>query len=319
MDWIELYLEKTKKTVRLNYKDDIGKMIELVLSQRDYKGFYESFLFNDFEINEKGFNELNHFCKIHNVSAFGYIEMELIYVEMLHNLVTKTNNSSIKKVAKQKDIFKIVIENLEKYLTDEDRQIREFMEFSEQQIEKLIDTSFEVAKDNLNQEPKIQIANYKKYENATEDLENHINIIKSKLKNKRVTAKIKDSYLKKIILDDMEYSKKYNYFYFKNYTDGLILGYSQRAFLFGVDKDKAIRELENNIKSLANYGGDGLRLIEDTNKLIDLIKQKKHKEKIAFKTIAKKLSMTTNEAMNFTKALIAISIYSYSFKKYYNE
>lgn len=90
-------------------------------------------------------------------------------------------------------------------------------------------------------------------------------------------------------------------------SEGIEVGFITRTLLDGVvDKDyviKKLNELINLNKELGTKSTDIHRL----QALIELLQEKKHREHIPYKSIAKKLGMTQNEAFNFEKIVLGSS------------
>ena len=319
---ISNFINNTNKKI----EKEVDKNKNIALKNIE-KPLYEYFIMNDnVEIN-KGIDKLFKLCMIYKISMFEYLVKEIELYEMQTTAIIKAlktveeNNifvSILEEQIKDNVIFEVVGENLFKNLMDEDNEIDSFLEIPDKIRDLILETTFKMATDKLShQDIKINNCSYN-FDSVKDDLNAHLNILKDKFYNKRSVAKIKNSYLKRIALDEIEFSEKYNAPYLKNYQDGLAIGYSERAFLIGVDKNKAIRELENKIKILSDYQIEESKyLIKNTLKLIELTKQQKHKDKIPFKTIGKKLDMTTNEAKNFMRGIISNNFSDKSFKELY--
>ena len=311
-------LETTKKQEDIILKVNIHYLNNKKLTDIP---LFEYFLNDDFEENNKGFEKLLELSMIYKFSMMSYLLSEIALSMVLLDTLFKDNiiKNNINLIS-HNELNELIEFNFMNHITSERTQIYDFINIPSDIKELLLDTTFKVAQDNIKQQ-EIKIKNCR-YISIQDDLTSHLENIKAKMLNKRVLAKLEKSYLAKIALDSFSFSEKYNSFYLKEYSEGISQGYSERSFLLGVDKEKAIRELNLKITILQDYKNkESLLLIEKTQKLIELAKQKKHKDKIPFKTIAKRLKMSANEAKNFTKHLMSANDFSSfnenSYKTYY--
>jgi len=309
-DIVNKQLEEMQKYTTLKNMNDNEK----------YRDSYSYFLYDDFKEMRIGFKKLFDLCMIYNISMFDYLEIEVLqnnfYTQMLKKVGLVDNKIEFASVD---TILEVVSENLTLHLISEHNEDDEDI-LPIELIKQILDTTCKVAKTELtdisNEYNTPREFEFNEQE-VKEDLEAFFINLKDTISNKRAMAKREKSYLEKIIKNKLSYSREHKMFYCKRLKEGVSLGYSQRAFLFGVDKNKAIRELKKTIKILENFKDkkESEVLQKISIKLIELIKLKKHKEKIAYKTIAKKLNMTVNEARNFTKT--AVNLNDKSFIKFY--
>jgi len=327
---------KIKKVIALPKEKHINPTIIKILIQQvnlmnnpkyDTCPLYEYFIYSDFQENYKGLDKLFDLCFMYDISAIEYLRLEIFMYQNAFKALDKGLKLHLmdKNHISTEDLFLIVEENYINIVTDERTEIEDFKHFDDNLKINILNITFkEAQKDIINNKffknitLKSVLYNYSLNDDLIDDMRHHLDMIKSKLTNKKVLAKVENSYLSKIVLDSLEYSEEYKGFYFKNYKDGISLGYSERAFLLSVDKDKAIRELEAKIEMLKSYNlKESETLINMTLDLINLVKQKKHNEKIPFKTIGKKLNMNVNEAKNFIKALTNLSFNNKTFTNFY--
>lgn len=324
-------ITRAEEISKINYDNNniriISKLINYDIQKmqdncnEDFKPYYEYFITDDLKEIHSGFGELSEMCYLYKINIFTFLRYEIGFYQAIKeaftSLIKKEGQTEIKEVfITDEELYELVISNLTLYIESDNTQIDLFLETSDYFKKVLFETTLKVASDEI-QEQKIKVINYNYYD-VRDDLSQHINEIQSKFKNKRTMAKFKTSYLSKFALDEIAISEKYNMPYLKNYKDGLAIGYSQRAFLMGVDKQKAIRELETKIKILEDYDSvESKILIQRTKELLTLTKQKKHKDKMPFKTIGKKLNMTTGEARNLLKSIISTKINDKSFNNFY--
>jgi len=327
---VQKYLKKIERVLLLenttSSKDYLAMKIITKNYNNEIKPYHEYFLYKDDGLKD-GFDKLLDLCMVYDLSIFAFLQLEIkireIENEAMIKAFKKSKNTALKLfLEQQKDIsilYDIIGSNIFEYLGSEDVAIEYFLDMPQNIINSILDTTAKVACDEL----KKQDINLKKcsydFDDAKEEIKANINILKAKFSNKKSLTKIKTSFLRKIVLDDFAYSKKYNALYFDNYQKGLSIGYSNRAFLMGVDKTKALRELKMKLKILEDYPlEDGSKLIKTTKELIKLTEQKKHKDKIPFKTIGKKLNMKATEVRNLIRGISTIEFSNNSFDKLYS-
>jgi len=143
-----------------------------------------------------------------------------------------------------------------------------------------------------------------------EDINRDEDMIKEIINNPKSFSKInqKNHFLHHLRYDDLDFDENRNII-FGGHTKGLSIGYSNKAILLSVDKQTSIRELRTKIKHLEDYKTEeSEKLIRFTNQLIGFINQTKFTNNLVqFKSLAKEVGMTKNQAKNYAKKLFSIN------------
>jgi len=212
-------------------------------------------------------------------------------------------------------IQQTTLKNFEKVVRNKDIQMTIFKKIPQSIKRKMLKTTFQIAEEEIKNGTtstlKIDLSKHMKdmTNSVLDDLMQNYNNILGVIDNKKSYAKLftenNRHFLHNLTYSGFEYSEKHNSFYFADLKDGLALGYTTKAFLLGIDKAKAIRELRHKIQVLESYHtNESKSLINYTESLIELIEQQKYADQIPFKAIGKALNMTKNEAKNYAKKVL---------------
>jgi hypothetical protein len=147
----------------------------------------------------------------------------------------------------------------------------------------------------------------KTIEKIINDIEYEKNIHNDLFVNSKKFTKLNEHnhYFHKLPLSNIEVDFKNGKAYFIDLANGLLKGYSSKGVLLSVDKASTIRLLKTKIKHLQDFNNqESDILIQICNTLITFIESKKYSNMIPFKSVAKELNITKNEAKNYAKKIL---------------
>ena len=329
----EFVTMRTHKIFSSYNQQDFEKALKIVVKfsnmdrQRSNKPYYEYFIYQDYKDNKKGLEKLFDLCMLYDLNFLAFIDAQLFIDNLEIKVIIKAFKESDEffeglenqtSQEFQENLRNVIKDNINNFFSNPDWAVEEFKNHPKFNQNILKNTFREAIKELKENGFKPHINMPYDFDLDIDAIKQHENILMGKFTNKKTLAKMNTSYLSKIALDDFGVSEDFNTIYFKNLKDGIVQGYSERAFLIGIDKNKTLKDLQNRLKQLKDYDiKEAQTLINYTSNLIELVKQKRHKDKIPFKVIGKKLGMTTSEAKNYCKQLFNVN--EKSFENFYKE
>ncbi|MCT7577319.1 hypothetical protein [Aliarcobacter butzleri] len=162
--------------------------------------------------------------------------------------------------------------------------------------------------------------------NDSSEFEVHKDYMNEIFKNPQITSRLykkdKPHFMNKLSNDNLAYCKDTDSFYFKGLEESLFIAYTDKYLLINIDKQQAIKGLNEALKGLEILTNDEVEKQKTFIKeLINLINNT-NTNYYTFKVIGKALGMNKNEARNYCKSILSRdlrSINKITFDKYYDE
>lgn len=245
------------------------------------------------------------FLEIH---TYSFIDMEKIEIAEQQKInIQDMLNQHSKSTPEEtyESILQTVNKNFKKIIEIKQKSSTyakvDFPELSQEVLE----NSYDAVKDSLKTDnvQKLPLDQYRiDFQDVLEDVQEEERAFDNLFTNpKRVGQLEAGNHFMSHILKDTLMMKDDKVVY-KNHTEALLIGYTQKAVTMSLDKETTLRELKSSLKILEKYPSeDSEKLILFTTTMIEIMKQKKYVNMIPFKTISKKSGITKNEAKRYAK------------------
>lgn len=303
----------------------------------------ENYIIDDFisMVNvERGFNDLTILCmiyKINFIQTLDFLTFMFIPTSQLLNKLLVEENPNLKEALKwtqeedyQVSIIKHIQNNIKVFLDNEDKKEddhkKAFKLISNSIKLEAMETTFKMVQEKLKnmklgKYKDIDLSKFLKQEiKELDDFNSNKDYMNNIFSNPKITSRLytknNPHFMNKLSNDNLAYCKDTDSFYFKNFEESLSIAYTDKYLLVNIDKQQAIKGLNEALKGLEILTNDEIEKQKNfIKKFINLI-QNTNTNYYPFKVIGKTLGMNKNEARNYAIKILN-TVNSQVFNKQY--
>lgn len=272
---------------------------------------------------ERGFNDLTTLCmiyKINFIQTLDFLTFMYIPTSQLLNKLLMEKNQDLKKAlewTQSEDYYISIVEhiknNLNEFIEKEDKKEddhkKAFDRIFNSIKQEAMETTFKMVQEKLKnmklgKYKDIDLSKFLKQEiKELDDFNLNKDYMNKIFSNPKITSRLytknNPHFMNKLINDDLVYCKNTDSFYFKGLEESLFIAYTDKYLLINIDKQQAIKGLNEALKGLEILTNDEVEKQKTFIKeLINLI-QNTNTNYYPFKVIGKTLGMNKNEARNY--------------------